>query len=128
MLSYYYYLQVSSAEYKIDEEDPRVEMLGLNSLKSWKTFTFHNHPGLIFIRNPFNTLGQRYWIQKCLKDYSRKPNKTNLDIDHNFSDWWAECHLNNECNIKLQKKLRWTTLGYHHDWDTKVKISCMLPL
>lgn len=102
-------------------EDVRAEMLGLTSLKNWKAYTFHKHPGLIFIRNPFTTTGQRYWIQKCLKDYPRKPNKTNLDIDHSLNDWWAECHKNNECDIKLQKKLRWTTLGYHHNWDTKVK-------
>lgn len=23
-------------------------------------------------------------------------------------------------NIKLREQLRWATLGYHHNWDTKV--------
>lgn len=96
-------------------------MLGLISLKNWKVYRFKKHPGLILIRNPFTSLGQRYWIQKSLKEYSKKPNKTNIDIERNIDDWWAECNLNEKCDRKLQKKLRWTTLGYHHNWDTKVK-------
>lgn len=50
--------------------------------------------GLILIRNPFTNAGQRYWITKCLKDYSRAPNKLNLDA-HDFlkyqENWWDVC-------------------------------------
>lgn len=76
---------------------------------------------MILIKNPFTTLGQRYWIRKCLEEYSQKPNKTNIDAENIIEDWWNECFANGQCDIKLQKKLRWTTLGYHHNWDTKVK-------
>lgn len=79
------------------------------------------HPGLIYIKNPFTKVGQRFWIRKCLEEYPRKPNKLNIDIESNYIDWWAECHRNTGTNKILLKKLRWTTLGYHHNWDTKVK-------
>ncbi|KAJ8719603.1 hypothetical protein PYW08_011778 [Mythimna loreyi] len=101
-------------------EDARAERLGLKSLKEWKVFNLNRHPGLLFIRNPFTALGQRYWIRKCLEEYPRKPNKLNIDIEMNLQDWWDECFRNGQCDRLLQKKLRWTTLGYHHNWDTKV--------
>ncbi|XP_021190666.3 nucleic acid dioxygenase ALKBH1 [Helicoverpa armigera] len=101
-------------------EDPRAELLGLKNLREWQVFTLKKHPGLLFIRNPFTALGQRYWIRKCLEEYPKKPNKLNIDIEITLEDWWRECFRNGECEKQLQKKLRWTTLGYHHNWDTKV--------
>lgn len=78
--------------------------------------------GLIFIRNPFTLEGQRYWVIKSLQYYTRKPNKTNLDI-HSLvpenEDWWESCQRNSDKS--LLKKMRWVTLGYHHDWDSKVQ-------
>lgn len=73
------------------------------------------------ILNPFTSLGQRLWIRKCLEEYPKKPNKTNIDIERNIEDWWSELCKGEQWDRKLQKKLRWTTLGYHHNWDTKVK-------
>lgn len=76
--------------------------------------------GLIFIKNPFTTLGQRYWIVRALRNFTSKPNRTNLDIFDYLSeneDWWETCQSKQDCN--LLKKLRWSTLGYHHNWDTK---------
>ncbi|XP_013191547.1 nucleic acid dioxygenase ALKBH1 isoform X2 [Amyelois transitella] len=70
-------------------------------------------------RVTFDALGQRYWIRKCLEEYPRKPNKTNIDIEVMLEDWWKACFEGDKCNKKLLKKLRWTTLGYHHNWDTK---------
>ncbi|XP_037301934.1 nucleic acid dioxygenase ALKBH1-like [Manduca sexta] len=101
-------------------EDPRTRFLGLKTTKEWQTFYFSKHPGLILIKNPFTSIGQRYWIRKCLEIYPRKPNKVNIDIELSLNDWWQECFKNGECNKQLTKKLRWTTLGYHHNWDTKV--------
>ncbi|CAK1582805.1 unnamed protein product [Parnassius mnemosyne] len=101
-------------------EDLRTELLGLTNVKEWKAYTLLRHPGLILIKNPFTSLGQRYWIRKCLEQYSKKPNKTNIDTEMVLNDWWKECFKSGHCNSKLQNKLRWTTLGYHHNWDTKV--------
>lgn len=103
------------------ETDLRGALLGLQNQSLWHTFAFQNHPGLLLIRNPFTTAGQRYWIQRCLEEYPKKPNKLNIDIETNVQDWWSECFRDGECNRVLQKKLRWSTLGYHHNWNTKVK-------
>lgn len=103
------------------QEDERAKQLGLRELKSWQLYSFKEHPGLFLIRNPFTSNGQRYWIQKCLQVYPRKPNKRNIDMETNVEDWWEACHRHGRCDKQLMKKLRWTTLGYHHNWDTKVK-------
>lgn len=102
-------------------EDVRTQILGIRPTKTWQAYSFQDHPGLLLIRNPFTSLGQRYWIRKCLEEYPRKPNKLNIDNEILLEDWWRACHEDGECNKVLLKKLRWTTFGYHHNWDTKVK-------
>uniref|UniRef100_A0A336MD67 CSON013936 protein n=1 Tax=Culicoides sonorensis TaxID=179676 RepID=A0A336MD67_CULSO len=102
----------------------------LNSILSttpWSVFELSPCPGLILIQNPFTSLGQRYFMARCLKDYARHPNPTNLQSKRiNLSDnksWWEELNSrtsNDTSKKKLREALRWTTLGYHHDWDTKV--------
>ncbi|XP_003707571.2 alpha-ketoglutarate-dependent dioxygenase AlkB [Megachile rotundata] len=97
--------------------------LGLKPVKDWEVYEFLDIPGLIFIKNPFTNYGQRYWIIQCIKHYSRKPYKINLDA-HNVLEedktWWDTCFGESDQVIKLIPKLRWATLGYHHDWDTKL--------
>ncbi|KAF5302789.1 hypothetical protein FQA39_LY01969 [Lamprigera yunnana] len=92
---------------------------GLRHPKEWKVYQLAENPGLMFIKNPFTPIGQRYWIRRCLKDFTKKPNKLNLDI-HNIipcnEEWWTFSQKNNS----VLNKLRWATLGYHHNWDTKV--------
>ncbi|XP_047366699.1 nucleic acid dioxygenase ALKBH1 isoform X1 [Vespa velutina] len=104
--------------------DTYEKKFGLKCSKDWKIYELLNIPGLIFIKNPFTTSGHHYWIIKCLKDYSRKPNKLNLDAHNILTDetWWDICFRSNNNNRaeSLLPKLRWATLGYHHDWDTKV--------
>ncbi|ENN71845.1 hypothetical protein HUJ04_001021 [Dendroctonus ponderosae] len=93
---------------------------GFKPLESWEVYEIIDRPGLIFIKNPFTILGQRYWTVRCLKDFSNKPNKSNLDSAKKIpdnKDWWEMCQNN---NVLLLNKLRWVTLGYHHNWDTKV--------
>lgn len=91
--------------------------LGLRPLNEWNIYEFEEKPGLIFIRNPFTNLGQRCWIYRCLADYPKKPSKLNVNITEN--DWCSMYHLEPSRN-ELLKKLRWATLGYHHNWNTKV--------
>lgn len=91
-------------------------------MKDWQVFDFISIPGLIFIKNPFTVYGQKYWILKCLKEYSKKPNKLNLDAHdllNDDEDWWDTC-FNSGKRKELLPKLRWATLGYHHNWDTKL--------
>ncbi|OXU17662.1 hypothetical protein TSAR_016054 [Trichomalopsis sarcophagae] len=93
----------------------------LKSTKNWNIYEFLDVPGLILIENPFTAEGQREWILKCLKEYSKKPNILNIDAHGLLNDdetWWESC-FGKSPNKDLLSKLRWATLGYHHNWDTK---------
>ncbi|KAB0799152.1 hypothetical protein PPYR_07032 [Photinus pyralis] len=93
-------------------------MFGLKHPKEWEIYKLISNSGFIFIKNPFTPVGQRYWIMRCLKDYPRSPNKTNLDA-HSVIGEWSPFNDSNGNNLLLNK-LRWATLGYHHNWNTKV--------
>lgn len=112
---------------KPDESITKVEIkrgesfLGLKPPDEWEVYNVLANEGLIFIRNPFTGKGQKYWIARCLRDYPKKPNKSNLDphdVLKDGEDWWEVCQ---KCgNKRLLDQLRWITFGYHHNWDTKV--------
>ncbi|XP_030569192.1 nucleic acid dioxygenase ALKBH1 isoform X1 [Drosophila novamexicana] len=99
--------------------------IGLRPLHMWRCYMLKNHPGLLVIRNPFTFIGQRYWIARSLRDYPLAPNIVNLDAKHfssnTVSDWWSELHKCTEKSVahRLKTSMRWTTLGYHYNWDTK---------
>ncbi|XP_025414497.1 nucleic acid dioxygenase ALKBH1 [Sipha flava] len=105
-----------------NNEKEKLDGLGLkNDLSDWRCYEISNIPGLIFISNPFTPCGQKYWMKRCIVDYTKKPNRLNIDAHHYIDveeNWWTT--VNNTGNIKLRDQLRWATLGYHHDWDTKV--------
>ncbi|XP_050442617.1 nucleic acid dioxygenase ALKBH1 isoform X2 [Adelges cooleyi] len=96
--------------------------LGLNNdLSSWKCYDITQIPGLVCIRNPFTEVGQKLWIKRCVANYTRKPNVLNIDAHHLLEadeDWWTT--VNKTGDLNLRNKLRWSTLGYHHNWDSKV--------
>lgn len=100
-----------------------MDFLGLRPSSTWNIFELRDHPGLVLIRNPFTSLGQRYWTVRCLRDYQKPPNRTNLsNIGKGVEDWWQQLQLTHpkDDHLKLRNSLRWVTLGYHHNWDTKV--------
>lgn len=111
--------------------DDAFRIRGLVPSAKWKVYELKKRPGLIFIKNPFTKRGQRYWIARCLRDYPKAPHVVNLNRKY-FSravidDWWT--HLQNANvnaadgnveQLRLKNGMRWATLGYHHDWDTKV--------
>ncbi|GFS14680.1 alkylated DNA repair protein alkB homolog 1-like [Elysia marginata] len=98
-------------------------IVGLKSPAEWKVFEFPNNPGFQVILNPFIDGYQSYWVSRCLHDFSSdKANITNMtgQPEFDFSDVW----LNFLQKSTLEKKdpinkLRWTTLGYHYDWNSK---------
>ncbi|KAJ3217205.1 hypothetical protein HDU67_008334 [Dinochytrium kinnereticum] len=47
-----------------------------------RAFTFKNHPGLVYIPNPFTNSAQVDIITHCLRDWARHPNVTNLDTHY----------------------------------------------
>uniref|UniRef100_A0A663MA39 Nucleic acid dioxygenase ALKBH1 n=1 Tax=Athene cunicularia TaxID=194338 RepID=A0A663MA39_ATHCN len=85
--------------------------------------------GFIFIPNPFLPGCQRHWVKQCLKLYPQKPNVCNLDLHmapEKTIDLWGQSteQLRRKGSSKrepksLLEKLRWVTLGYHYNWDTK---------
>lgn len=104
-------------------------MRGILRPDQWQVYELRNRPGLIFIKNPFTKRGQRYWIARCLRDYPKAPHAVNLDkkyFQQNVIDnWWQALQEVTESNdakeqIRVKNGMRWATLGYHHDWDTKV--------
>jgi len=104
-----------------------VRFIFLHHIMTWPCF---NHLGLIVIRNPFTTTGQRYWILRTLLDFPHDTNFiTNMD-NLNRLERVKKGESVNEltafklgvCSRDFYTKLRWVTFGYHHDWDTKVKI------
>lgn len=77
---------------------------------------FRAKPGLLLIRNPFISLKyHNYWANLCLGNYSKRPIcTTNIDAFIPVSE------TNEIINNKQQlKQLRWSTLGYHYNWDSK---------
>ncbi|RHZ77078.1 hypothetical protein Glove_186g49 [Diversispora epigaea] len=47
-----------------------------------KAYLIKDFPGFIFIRNPFTPEAQKYIIKRCLKDFAKYPNKSNLDTHY----------------------------------------------
>lgn len=89
-------------------------------------FKFKDRQGLILIKNPFTPVGQRFWIRKLLKDFTKYPNPNNL-LPSRFNesvinDFWSA--LNNDSDEQqrrlIKKSMRWTTLGFHYDWTNKI--------
>ncbi|KAF9431736.1 hypothetical protein BGZ76_011757 [Entomortierella beljakovae] len=52
-----------------------------NGLEEY-AYLHDDHPGLIYIPAGFTPAAQRTLIKSCLKDYSRHPNKSNLDTHY----------------------------------------------
>ncbi|MBN3294894.1 ALKB1 dioxygenase, partial [Amia calva] len=85
--------------------------------------------GFIFISNPFLSGSQQYWVKQCLKVYPRKPNICNLDLHMSAEETqniWEKstAQISQKRSGKrepktLLEKLRWVTLGYHYNWETK---------
>ncbi|XP_060918588.1 nucleic acid dioxygenase ALKBH1 [Labrus mixtus] len=108
-----------------DVEGARV---GLRPVRDWRAFGLQGFPGFIFISNPFLLGSQPSWVRRCLKTYPQKPNVCNLDMHMSPSetqDIWGKSlrGLSSPSGKRepktLLEKLRWVTLGYHYNWDTK---------
>lgn len=102
---------------------------GLQPVSKWQAHGLQGYPGFIFISNPFLPGYQWHWVKQCLKLYSRKPNVCNLDkhmTKEETQDLWEQSkeflrckEVNKRRPRSLLEKLRWVTLGYHYNWDSK---------
>ncbi|CAG8499270.1 3770_t:CDS:2 [Diversispora eburnea] len=104
---------------QFDEIDEKID------LNRKKAYLIRDFPGFIFIRNPFTPEAQKYVIKRCLKDFAKYPNKSNLDTHYALPKegiWKLHEKVYNgqlNENDKLTRKLRWITLGYQYHWPTK---------
>ncbi|XP_062253414.1 nucleic acid dioxygenase ALKBH1 [Platichthys flesus] len=109
--------------------DTDAARVGLQPVRDWRAFSLQGYPGFIFISNPFLLGSQPFWVRQCLKTYPQKPNVCNLDMHMSSSDTqdiWGKsihglsCPPSGKREPKtLLERLRWVTLGYHYNWDTK---------
>ncbi|XP_056151864.1 nucleic acid dioxygenase ALKBH1 [Lampris incognitus] len=109
--------------------DGKARRAGLQPVRDWRAFGLQGYPGFIFISNPFLLGSQAFWVRQCLKTYPQKPNVCNLDMHMSPTDTediWSKSaqFLRSPPSGKgkpktLLEKLRWVTLGYHYNWDTK---------
>ncbi|XP_003747220.1 alpha-ketoglutarate-dependent dioxygenase abh1 [Galendromus occidentalis] len=76
-------------------------------------------PGLLFVPAAFSPEGLHRLTHSCLYDYPERPNVTNLEVLP-ASTTKRLGSVKVALDDELRKKLRWATLGYHHDWNTKV--------
>lgn len=102
-----------------------IPKIGLRPPDTWRIYNFKHKSGLLIIKNPFTSIGQRYWITKLLRDYTKSNPNNLLPARFNKSiieDFWQS--LTNESDEQqralIKKSMRWTTLGYHYDWTNKV--------
>ncbi|KAK2104522.1 Nucleic acid dioxygenase alkbh1 [Saguinus oedipus] len=105
-------LNVSS----VSEHDAR--RAGLQPISKWQAYGLKGYPGY-----------QWHWVKQCLKLYSQKPNVCNLDkhmTKEETQDLWEQSkeflrfkEVNKRRPRSLLEKLRWVTLGYHYNWDSK---------
>ncbi|KAJ8290282.1 hypothetical protein GJAV_G00010890 [Gymnothorax javanicus] len=112
----------------LSENDAR--LAGLQPVQEWKVFGLEGYPGFMFISNPFLPGTQRHWVKQCLKVYPQKPNVCNLDLHMPAAETqhvWEDSVQLMRSRVwgkqrepkTLLEKLRWVTLGYHYNWDTK---------
>ncbi|XP_014067009.1 nucleic acid dioxygenase ALKBH1 isoform X1 [Salmo salar] len=109
--------------------DAEARRAGLRPIRDWTAFGLQGYPGFIFISNPFLPGSQQHWVRQCLKTYPEKPNVCNLDMHMaptETQDIWgrsADTLRKTGSRVRepktLLEKLRWVTLGYHYNWDTK---------
>uniref|UniRef100_A0A6B2LCC8 Fe2OG dioxygenase domain-containing protein n=1 Tax=Arcella intermedia TaxID=1963864 RepID=A0A6B2LCC8_9EUKA len=67
---------------------------------------------MYFIPNPFTMEQQKYWIKKCIQEYTLG-NPTNIS-NLNKTPLWKEW------KIDLMSDLRWAALGYHFQWTPRI--------
>ncbi|XP_032241496.2 nucleic acid dioxygenase ALKBH1 [Nematostella vectensis] len=93
---------------------------GLKCARQWRAYHLDCRPGLIFIVNPFVSGAQHYWARRCLEDFPRKPNISNLDAHMSIGDddcIWALSNSGSSEHVNLIDRLRWVHLGYQFDYN-----------
>jgi len=73
--------------------------------------------GLFVMKNPFTEAEQLDIVSKCLCEYPQPPNPTNISNLARLED--RPPPPLPDSPLLYTTDLRWATLGYHHNWDTR---------
>eukprot|EP00667_Euglena_gracilis_P019958 EG_transcript_21494 len=82
-------------------------------------FSIEGVPGFYFLQNPFAEAEQLHFTERCLCEYPRPPNPTNITNLARI-DGRLPPELPRNTPLAFTPDLRWATIGYHHNWDTRV--------
>jgi len=82
---------------------------------SWTILESLLNPGFYVILNAFSPEDTHHWTRECLVKYSSSEYRRNIDGQLAVENWFPAAQE----DPALVDKLRWSTLGYHHNWDTK---------
>jgi len=89
-----------------------------NGVSNHDLYEVSCRPGLAILPGWLDKNEQSEWAERCLTSYSSSSNGSVRNIDAlglGQGDWWDRSVKEPD----LLEKLRWATLGYHHNWDTK---------
>ncbi|CAG8464511.1 7084_t:CDS:2 [Acaulospora colombiana] len=78
--------KIVEVELKADLDEEYGELFGssdgIENVNMKKAYCIKDLPGFIFIRNPFTPEAQKNIVKRCLEDFTRKPNLSNLDTHY----------------------------------------------
>jgi alkylated DNA repair protein alkB family protein 1 len=101
------------------QQPEEAEPLHCRPVSAWRAVGCARRPGLALLTGLLSREDEVWWADRCLQDWSSgPPARRNLDALSGglaAGDWWRRCRG----EPGLEDRLRWATLGYHHDWHTK---------
>uniref|UniRef100_A0A8R1XPM6 Fe2OG dioxygenase domain-containing protein n=1 Tax=Onchocerca volvulus TaxID=6282 RepID=A0A8R1XPM6_ONCVO len=85
--------------------------LGFRPVSKWTVSTIAHRPGMIMLNDIFEPVSHLQWIKRSLFVYAEPPGFTNVGLK-----------VPKVRNVfkEYGKQLRWSTLGLHYDWATKI--------
>ncbi|MCP9266522.1 DNA repair protein complementing XP-C cells-like protein [Dirofilaria immitis] len=101
----------SKFEPVVAPSDEMLARLGLRPVSKWTASTISHRPGMIMLNDIFEPISHLKWIKRSLFVYTESPGFTNVGLK-----------TPNVRNIfkEYGRQLRWSTLGLHYDWATKI--------
>ncbi|CAG9531861.1 unnamed protein product [Cercopithifilaria johnstoni] len=101
----------SKFEPTVVPSDVMLEKLGLRPVSNWTASTITHRPGMVMLNDIFEPIHHLHWIKRSLFVYTEPPGFTNVGLQ-----------VPNVRNVfkEYRKQLRWSTLGLHYDWATKI--------
>ncbi len=105
-------------------------ILDTSTNKSYSVFKFNFPEGLYVIKNFLTIHEQLELSKKCINEYHKKPNRTNLyiydeeyykDKDEPIQTYDKKLFVVDDPNkYYFNRKIRWSNLGFQYDWNDRL--------